>query len=469
MDFPLSKIVEVIKAKWPGPLSTISITGISTDSRTVSPGDLFFALSGPTFDGHEFLEEAKEKGAIAAVVDKSRSFKFGEFPLLQVDSPLQALGDLAQWYRQQFDIPLIAITGSSGKTTTKDLLASILSVSQKNLATEGNLNNLIGVPITLFRLNPEIKTAVIEMGMNTRKEIFRLSKIAQPTIGLITNIGHAHLEFLETMEEVAEAKYELWDAMENQGTAIVNLDDERITKIASRWKGKTVTYSNNVEHADILVTVLETGKNGQTKCELCINGEGGIELSIPLIGTHNVYNAAAAAATAHALQTPIEDIREGLSKPQITKMRSELLHFSKERVIINDAYNANPNSMEAALQSLIMMRGTRQAVAILGDMFELGEQSEELHFDIGAFVAELKVDHLVTFGKLSKAIAEGALKYGFPKDRLFSCHELGEVMEVVSPLIHSPDTIFLVKGSRGMAMERIVEKMKKEIKESQED
>jgi len=461
MNIPLTKISEIIQGSAVTPFGPeIVATGVSTDTRTLKTGDLFFALTGPNFDGHKFLEDAKSRGAIGAVVSSEQDIELSQ---ISVQKPLKALGDFAHWYRRQFQIPVVAVTGSNGKTTTKDFLSSILSQSKKVLATEGNLNNLIGVPQMVFRLEQDFQVAIFELGMSIPGEIDRLTEIVSPEFGVITNIGHAHLEFMESIERVAEAKYELWKRMDHKGTAIINLDDPAVTKIAERWNGKSLTFSTSIEHADVVLNILTTDENGKSVCELLIRDLGKVEVSIPIIGFHNIYNAAAAAATAHAMKVPIKDIATGIRETKVTSMRSEVFIFSNDRTLINDAYNANPNSVEASLKSLSMMTAKKESVAILGDMLELGDRSEDLHIDVGNFVGEMKIDHLVTFGKLAKRIADGATQSGMPTEKVSRCSSVDEVLEVIAPLIEKSGMTLLVKGSRGMKMEEIVLKLKEQM------
>lgn len=461
LDF--SKISSIISGKSSQNLTKLVATGISTDTRTIKIGDLFFALTGPNFDGHKYISKAKEMGASGAVVDIGLAIKEKYFPLIPVKSPLTALGDLAKWYRSQFKIPVVAITGSAGKTTTKDLLNSILLKSMKVLSTEGNLNNFIGLPQMIFRLDIDFDVAVLELGMSALGEIYRLTEISQPQVGIITNIGHAHLEFLESIENVAEAKNELWKAMDNRGTAVINLDDVHITEYANKWSGKKITFSTIHEHADVLINLLEIGTNGKTECELLIKNEHPIKLSIPLMGAHNLYNAAAAAAGALALNIPISQIEAGLKSPLLTPLRSEILHFPPDGTIYNDTYNANPDAMEAALQCLSMMQGNKSSIAILGDMGELGTDSKDFHFDIGSLVAELKIDFLFTFGTEAKMYARGALDSGMDKAKIFQCETIEDILKEIRPILKKSNFIALVKGSRFMKMERIVELLKKEL------
>lgn len=465
ISLDLQRIASIIKSTTTDKFTKVVATGISTDTRTLKKGDLFFALKGPKYDGHEFVSKAKALGAVGAVIDEIRSIDLKKFALLQVHSPIKALGDLAKWYKSQFKTPTVGITGSAGKTTTKDLLSSILSKSKNVLSTEGNLNNYIGLPQMIFRLNREYDFAVFELGMNRAGEILRLTQIANPQIGIITNIGHAHLEFLETIEKVAEAKYELWKAMDNKGVAIVNLDDEHITKLARRWSGEKITFSTSLDHADVLINLVEIGVKGKTDCELLIRNEGAIKLSLPLIGPHNLYNAAAAAAGALALKVSMEDIAEGLKSPNLTPMRSEILYFHPNRVIYNDAYNANPDAMEAALQCLSMMKGERKTVAILGDMLELGPPAKDFHFDIGSLIGELKIDYLFTFGELAKMYARGALATGMEKRNIFPSESIEEIMKKIITILKNPNIIILVKGSRSMKMEKIVDLLKEKFKQ----
>ncbi|MHB9097275.1 MAG: UDP-N-acetylmuramoyl-tripeptide--D-alanyl-D-alanine ligase [Syntrophales bacterium] len=432
--------------------------GISTDTRTLRAGNLFIALPGENFDGHDCLAAAAAKGAAALLVRTDRLEKLAAgtngVPVIGVPDTLRGLGAIAHAWRLRFAIPLVAITGSSGKTTTKEMIAVIAARSRNILKTEGNLNNLIGLPQTLFGLREGHDLAIVEMGTNCPGEIARLAVIAAPDIGLITNIGPAHLEGLGSIEAVREEKGALFGVMDGQGTALINADDPHIAVIAERWRGKRVTFGLTPD-ADVTARRLETAGAEGIRFTLVIDGIG-IPVRMPVCGTHNVQNALAAAAAAVALGFDRRAIADGLAAFLPVPGRMEIRRLGNGAFIIMDAYNANPASMREALKTLQGLRGAGSAVAILGDMLELGSEAQELHEGVGTVLAQTGVDRVFLKGTLSLFTAAGALKKGLPQERIAFFDEPEEVIALLRVRLKKDDWI-LIKGSRKMKMEAVAE------------
>ncbi|MHB8908461.1 MAG: UDP-N-acetylmuramoyl-tripeptide--D-alanyl-D-alanine ligase [Syntrophales bacterium] len=435
-----------------------SCRGISTDTRTLRAGNLFIALPGENFDGHDCLAAAAEKGAAGLLIRTDRLEKLAAgtdgVPVIGVPDTLRGLGAIAHAWRVRFAIPLVAITGSSGKTTTKEMIAAIASRSRNILKTEGNLNNLIGLPRTLLDLNAGHDLAIVEMGTNTPGEIARLAAIAAPDIGLITNIGPAHLEGLGSIEAVREEKGALFAVMDGRGTVLINADDPHIAVIAERWRGKRVTFGLTPK-ADVTARRIETAGAEGVRFTLVIDGIG-IPVRMPVCGTHNIQNALAAAAAAGALGFDRHAIADGLAVFLPVPGRMEIRQLANGAFIIIDAYNANPASMREALKTLQELRGPGKAFVILADMLELGGEAEALHEGVGAILAETGVDRVFLKGILSPATAAGALKKGFPQERIVIFAESGEVVPPLRTHLKKGDWI-LIKGSRKMKMEAVAE------------
>jgi UDP-N-acetylmuramoyl-tripeptide--D-alanyl-D-alanine ligase len=449
----LSEGAAVLGARVQG--DDVLFTRVATDSRTLGTGDLFVALRGEHFDGHAFVSAAADAGAAAAMVEES-AIEPGEapLPLLVVNDTRNALGRLAAHWRRRFDLPLAALTGSSGKTTVKDMLAAVLRAhaaraegaaeTESVLATRGNLNNDIGVPLMLLALRAEHRYAVIEMGMNHAGEIRYLSELAAPTVALVNNAGRAHIEFLGSEEAIARAKGEIFECLAPGGTAVINADD----RFADVWRQLardreqldfgiekparvTGTFQLRADASDI---VLATGK-------------GLLPVTLHVPGVHNVYNALAATAVAVALDISLESIRVGLEQFTGVKGRLQTKRAVRGATLVDDTYNANPESMRAAIAVLSKSAGTR--VLVLGDMGELGAAAPELHADLGVVAREAGIERLLTLGEHSArtaaAFGEGARHYTRIEDLLADLDSL-----------LGPDVTVLVKGSRFMQMERVV-------------
>jgi len=399
-----TEIIEAIKGKlvYGRPEGTFS--GVSADSRSIKPGELFIALTGENFDGHGFVEKAIEKGACGAIVSGQWSVAGGQQKLLtgfiiEVDDTLKALGDIAMLWREKHQILVVAITGSNGKTTTKEMAALILSQKFRVLKTEGNLNNLIGLPLTVLNIDDSHDVAVLELGMNSFGEIARLSEICKPDIALITNVGSGHLEGLGSIEGVAKAKGEILEGLKAGGTFVFNADDSYIREIAKGWKGNLVSFGIDSPGADVKTLLTDYS---------CCYGSG-VAISMHLkektlsaklmgLGLHNVYNATAAAAVGVAMGIGLEEIRKGLEEWRPFRGRFELHRLDCGVNLIDDTYNANPNSVAMALKTLADVKGAGRGIAVLGDMLELGAYAEEAHYEIGKKAASTGVDCLFLMG-----------------------------------------------------------------------
>ncbi len=425
---------------------------VSTDTRSLRRGALFVALQGPNFDGNDFVDAARAQGAVAAMVNRPAP---NILPVIQVEDTLLALGRLAAAWRARRNIPVVAVTGSNGKTTVKEMIAAILAQRGAVLATQGNLNNDIGVPLTLLRLRDEHRYAVIEMGANHAGEIAYTARLARPTVGVVTNAGTAHLEGFGSIEGVARAKGELFQALGDDGIAVVNADD----RFAVLWQGligtrRTLRFGVD-QAADVTVLAgteqMEVGDAMAMRFSLRTSG-GDVAVRMQLCGHHNVINAAAAAAAALAAGATTQDIERGLAGLQTVKGRLQLKLMAAGLRILDDTYNANPNSLRAALQ-VLAMAPTRKIV-VLGDMGELGVGAQDMHAAMGEEARASGVEKLFTVGMLSRFTAErfGAGAKHFPTQ----AELIAALSKTLSDTSLRPVTI-LVKGSRRMQMERVVE------------
>jgi UDP-N-acetylmuramoyl-tripeptide--D-alanyl-D-alanine ligase len=429
-------------------------SGVSTDSRNISDGEIFFALKGDNHDGHEYVDEALKKGAGGAVIEEGSRAHDGGKSVIQVPSTLRALGDLACEWRKSFpELRLAAITGSNGKTTTKEMAWSILSRRYRTLRNTGNFNNLIGLPLTLFRLDASYKAAVVELGMNDFGEIRRLAEIALPDTGAITNIGRAHLEKLGGIEGVARAKGELVEGFRGDNVFVVNADDQRIVEIAQNTGCRKITYGIKSGEAD--VTARDIRQQGFTGISFRMSALGE-EFPVRLsgIGTHNVMNALCASSIALSFGCGKDEIAEGLGDFSLPPMRLEVLETDAGFRVINDTYNANPDSMRSAVNELMSLKGGGRAIAVLGDMLELGEESGGEHFALGEYLSVSGVDYVVAFGSFGRTLLEGA---GDKTNRFYAeSHE--DAARLVRE-VAKPGDLVLVKGSRGMRMEEVTKRL----------
>jgi len=428
-----------------------SINGISTDSREINPGEVFWALKGDTFDGHNFLVKAFEQSALFAVVaeDAKALYKNSSFPLAIVKDTLAVLQQLSSIQRQKFDIPVIAITGSNGKTTVKEMLSHVLQQKLSVLKTEGNFNNHIGCPLTLLQLNDVHEAAVIELGTNHEGELKALADITEPNQAIITDISGAHLEFFNTVETVASEKLSLFDQIPVDGVIYQNLDNPFIEQYR-RHDAKTITYSMQKE-ADIHGDLLALNEVGCPR--FIINNKTEIQLDIA--GLHNIRNALAVAAVATHFGFTEEEIKDGL---ETFKAYSKRMQIIKEKGVtfINDAYNANPSSMTAAFNTVSAMARHGKIYLVLGDMFELGDYAHQLHRDVLVNALGINPDMICVMGKHMIEAAESI--NGNSRDRIARFENHKQMAEYLISRLQEKD-IVLVKGSRGMAMEKVIDSL----------
>ena len=422
--------------------------GVSTDSRKINRGDLFFALSGDRFDGHDFLGRAIDAGAAGVVV--SQEFTTNKAAVFKVNDTLKALGDLAKAYRNKFNLPCLALTGSNGKTTTKEMLAACASAKYKTFKTVGNFNNLIGLPLSLFNLDSTYEAAVLELGMSEIGEITRLAEISSPQFGVFTNIAPVHLESMGTIENVAKAKFELVQSLPEDGVVVLNADD----RILSSWIGKirqrVITYGIDND-ADIKIGSYQESGDGRSTFKI---GKLGFTINFP--GLHNIYNAACAIAASSALAIDMAALMEPLANMKPVYLRSDI--FTADGVtFINDCYNANPVSMKAAIDVLAGFPTSGKRVAVLGDMLELGKDEVRYHREIGGYLSQKNIDALLTFGPLANHYLDtfdGAYKKHFDNKT--------KLAAAVKDYIQPGDAV-LIKGSRGIALEEVSKLFKGEL------
>jgi len=432
----------------------VRFTGVSTDTRGDVAGKLFVAIVGPRHDAHAFLAQALAAGATGLLVQRADAPPAGSrAAVLVVPDTTLALGALAAGHRAGFQGPLVAITGSNGKTTTKEMCAAILGVGGPCLKNRGNLNNNIGLPLTLLERDAVHRTLVIEIGMNHRGEIAPLAAIARPTVGVITNVGTAHIEHLGSRDAIAEEKGELVAALGPGATAVLNAGDPRVLAQRARTRARCVTFGL-AEAAQVRADrVTALGERGFA-FDLVAEGR---RTAVQLAGLADstVPNALAAAAAALAAGASLGDVAEGLARYQPVGGRMERVTLPRNIILINDTYNANPQSMQVALESLAKLKGSSRGIAVLGDMGELGDAALAAHRATGALVAALRLDHLFALGHFAEPLAEAAVGAGMASDRVHVGGSHEEVAAALRELLQGNDWV-LVKGSRSMKMERVV-------------
>lgn len=439
-----------------GQYNDVVISGASIDSRTVKKGNLFIPIIRID-DGHKYVREAVNKGAVASLWQKDHPHPPENVPLIFVDDTLVALQSLAKSYRDQLPIKVIGITGSNGKTTTKDMISSILSTTYKVHKTEGNLNSQYGLPLTLLALEEKTEIAVLEMGMSERGQIESLSKIATPDIAVITMIGVSHLSSLGSREEIAAAKLEIIKGLKAEGLFVYNGDEALLEQGLMSYElpqfFASIRFGGNSLN-DYFPLSYELASE-----ETCfsINQNPSLQYSLPLIGKHNILNALASIAVAKQLGVSDTHILHGLQNVKITAMRMEKCIGQSGLTIINDAWNASPQSMKAAIETFQELKGYERKFIVLGDMMELGEAEVQYHTEIGEFIDPMKIDYVYTFGELAQHIASAA-QLNFKNERVRSFMNKEDLIRDIEHAINSQD-IVIVKGSRGMQLEDVVSKL----------
>ncbi len=422
---------------------------VTTDTRTVGEDDLFAALKGEKFDGHDFIEQAVSDGAAGVIVeDAARLYPDGDYTIFVVKNTRKAYQDLALFHRRRFSIPVVAVTGSAGKTSTRALIATVLEQKYNVLQTEKNFNNEIGLPRTLLQLTKEHGACVVELGMRGLGQIKELADIAEPTVGVVTNVGKSHIELLGSQAQIARAKGELVEALGSDGTAVLNQDDKRVAAMAGKCKGKVVGFGI-INDATVMAGTIKNSEKGLSFTCRCFDQV--IDVHMAVIGTYNVYNALAAVAVGRLLGLSEHQMQKGLAEYKGVPMRQELVNIDNV-VFVNDAYNANPASMKEAVDTLVTLTGGRK-IAVLGGMLELGDWAEKEHEKIGTYLADKKVDVLIAMGDVARFMAKAAKAAGMNEVYTVMTHV--EAAAVLRRIMRQGDTV-LLKGSRGFAMEKIL-------------
>ncbi len=452
----VAEIVQAVHGKLlAGPGETLSITAVDTDSRKIQAGSLFAALIGERTDGHQYVDRALNDGAAACIVSRVPDHFLPGKAYILVGDTLRGVQELAGYYRSKFHIPVVAVTGSVGKTTTKDMIAAVLSEHYSVLKTEKNHNNSLGMPLTLLNLGPQHDIAVIELGMSQAGEIDCLTKLAKPDVAVITNIGDAHIENLGSRENILKAKCEIFQGMGEDGLAILNGDDELLSTLRDSLSMETVYCGEGLDCAYQASAIHET-TNDCMECKVKTPyGEYGVQ--IPAVGRHMIYPVLMAAAVGEHFGLSAEEIVDGVHHFVPTSMRMDIIYRRDDIVILNDTYNANPQSMRAAVEVLATRR-ERKKVAVLGDMFELGALAPALHAGVGEYLGRAGIQWLVAVGELANHLADAAERAGVA--HVFRCADKEAAKPVLAQLLE-PDTVFLVKASRGMAMEELVEELER--------
>ncbi len=436
---------------------SLLVTDVVTDSRKITKGSVFVALKGEKFDGHNFVKQSYDMGAVCCVVNSDFDNSEG-FCTIAVDDTYKALRDIAGYYRRRFNLPSVAITGSVGKTSTKDMVAEVLNQQYKVIKTEGNFNNEIGLPLTAFRLCDEDEIAVFEMGMSAFGEISRLSQIAAPETAVLTNIGFSHIEHLGSQENILKAKLEILDGMSPGGTVILNADDEFLYNATENIPFETLTYGIENKNADMVAYNIHKSSEG-TRFDVKVEAvEWHLTVNVP--GLHHVYNALSAILVGLLYNIPMERIAEGISAFRPSGMRQNAVMLS-DKVIIMDCYNASPTSMKSGLEvlSVTMPKESNapcRRIAVLGDMLELGDFAEEAHRDVGRLCCNYNLDCLIAVGPNAKFVVEGAIECGFNSSELYVFYDNTTAIEHINEIL-MPNDIILFKGSRGMRLEEIAD------------
>ena len=455
MILPLSKIAEFVAASGDLPRGSREpvAQAYSIDSRTIGQGQLFFAVKGERLDGHDFVAPALEKGAVGAVVRKDQLHRYASHAqLLAVEDTLVALQTLATAVRKLWGKPLVGVTGSAGKTTTKEAIAHVLATRFRVLKSEGNFNNHFGLPLMLLKLEPEHDVAVIEMGMSHAGEIRALAKIARPEIGVVTNVAPVHLQFFESLAGIARAKYELIEALPADGTAVLNADDEYVSQFGRDFRGKVVLYGTLPASTVRAENIQPKGADG-SEFDVVI-GNSRARVQLPLVGSHNVLNALAAVAVGIERGLKLSEAAEALATLAPPDKRGQVVQLGNITVI-NDCYNSNPKALAAMVDALVAMPARRRIV-VAGEMLELGAAGEELHRQAGRHMAEKKVDALLGVRGLAQAMVESAAGAGVRAEFVNTPEAAGEWLARET----RDGDVVLLKASRGVKLEKALETWK---------
>jgi UDP-N-acetylmuramoyl-tripeptide--D-alanyl-D-alanine ligase len=446
----LSQIAQLAGGSLSSGDRTVVLDKISTDSRTLKRGELFVALRGENFDGHNFIEAVATNGAAGAIADFNWKANVPQnFALIRANDTLQAYQQLAANYRKSLALRVVAITGSNGKTSTKDFAAAVLARRFRVTKTQGNFNNHVGLPRTILEATSRDEVAVWEIGMNHPGEVSALAEVAAPDVGIITNVGVAHIEFMGSRERIAEEKGALAEAVGAEGTVILNADDSFTHEIAARTLGKVILAGTTAG----TIRASEVNQSGSGTDFTILEGAHRCRAQLPVPGLHMVQNALLAIAAGRVFGLSLEECAAGLVAAPLTKARSQVKEI-RDVQFLDDSYNANPDSMKAALRTLVELDAEGQRIAVLGEMRELGDESERGHREVGETAAALKVDHLIAIGNVAATIAEAAKRAGLQNSSTVA--STGEAAELLAQLA-TPGDLVLIKGSRLARTERVIE------------
>lgn len=452
ISFGCAELIEAVNGRLLWGSSERIFSGITTDSRKVAKDNLFIPLVGEKFDGHNYIEQCFDSGAAVCLTQKPIPER-ADCSAILVNDTAKALKDIAAWHRNKYNIPVVGITGSVGKTSTKDMIACVLSKKYKVLKTQGNFNNEIGLPLTLLNLEENHEAAVIEMGMSGFGEISRLTAVTQPEVAVITNIGVSHIEKLGSQQGILKAKLEILEGLKPDGLVVLNGDDPLLKEQRGKLGFRTVFYGMDTALDYGAENYESLGEEG-TSFNITFD-DNTYKVKVPVPGVHNVYNALAAIAVGIEMNIPMDTIVDGIAEFSPGNMRQNIISH-KGIKIINDAYNASPQSMQAAINVLEELSVKTRGIAVLGDMLEMGEMAEELHCSVGNFIRDKKIKYLITVGKYSENISRAVADSGNSTIQLCHFNNNSDALEYIINIVKQGDYI-LIKGSRGMKMEQIAE------------
>lgn len=454
MNLSLEEISKAVGGTLAGP-ATAKVRGYSIDTRTLNSGELFFAIKGPRFDGHRFVAQALEKKAAGVVVEEN-SATWGPTPgcgIIRVRSTVEALQMLARDVRRRWGMTIVGVTGSAGKTTTKEMIAAVLGKKFTVLRSVGNLNNEFGLPLCLLRVERYQNVGVLEMGMSAKGEIRKLASIAEPNEGVVTNVNPVHLEFFKSVDEIAEAKAELIEGLHDPKVAYLNNDDSRVRAMARKTDGKIVTYGVKSVASFKVQQVQDLGLDGTAFT--VHHGRRDLNIVLPLLGQHNVTNALAAVAVGATHEVPWEQIREALGEMKPEKMRGQVIKFREGFGVIDDTYNSNPRALSEMIRFLGRLQGWQRKIVVAGEMLELGPEGAELHRGCGREAARAGLELMIGVQGLGKEILEGALEAGMDRSRLKFVPDAVQAGELLARTVRKGDVV-LLKGSRGVKLEQAI-------------
>ena len=456
MNLSLSEISEAVHGSLDGP-GEVLVRGYGIDTRTLNPGELFFAIKGPRFDGHDFLAQASEKGAAGVVIEAGAIEASATFGVIRVGSTAQALQDLATAVRRLWGKPIVGVTGSAGKTTTKEMIASVLAKRYTVLRSVGNLNNEFGLPLCLLRAESDQTIGVLEMGMSAKGEIRKLASIAEPNEGVVTNVNPVHLEFFDSIDGIAEAKAELLEGLVAPARAYLNTDDPRVRNMASKVSGTVVTYGVS-SPADFRADAIKDLGLGGSAFSVRHTGRT-TDFVLPLPGVHNISNALAAIAVGVTHGVSWEDVRDAVGEMKPEKMRGQIHRFKQGFDVIDDSYNSNPKALIEMIRFVGKLTGYSRRIVVAGEMLELGKDSAALHRACGKEAAAAGVQILVAVQGMAREVLEGAREGGVASDRLTFVDNAAQAGDFLARTVTRGDVV-LIKGSRGVRLEQALNSLR---------